>query len=80
MPAFGPALAPAISTLKRFTPTETGCVVVAVALGTLVIIPRTPARVARQQYEDMEAYGTCRTVVADVDRVRAVLDRNLRRL
>ncbi|MFD7082799.1 YcxB family protein [Streptomyces sp. NPDC002181] len=104
----------------------------AVALASMVIAPRALARVARQQYEDMEAYGTCRTVVgeggltttggelssgidwhafpryletddlfvlmtkgtriyfalpkrgaqdpADVDRVRAVLDRNLRRL
>ncbi|MET9961488.1 YcxB family protein [Streptomyces sp. NPDC006326] len=132
MLALGPALGLAISKLKGFSPLATDFVLVSVALASLVIIPRTLTRLGREQYEDMEAYGTCRTVVgedgltttggdlsssiewhafpwyfetdelfvlttrrtrmyfalpkrgaqdpADVDRVRAVLDRNLRRL
>ncbi|WP_406387204.1 YcxB family protein [Streptomyces sp. NBC_00211] len=137
-PVVGLGLAVAISQLKGFSPTESAFVIGAVTLSLFFILPRHLARLARQQYEDMEAYGTCRTAVtedgmttaggpvaegaplsstidwqafpwyvetddlfvlttsrtriyfalpkrgaqdpADVDRVRAVLDRHLRRL
>ncbi|MFD9368271.1 hypothetical protein ACFWA6_11275 [Streptomyces sp. NPDC060020] len=127
-----------LPTLKRFSPAWTAFVMACAVLTALVTLPRVLARVAREQYADMEEYGACRTVVledrltttgagvdggaelsgdiewrlfpwyfetdeffavktkntrgvfvlpkrgaqdpADVDRVRALLDRNLRRI
>ncbi|MFF2193566.1 YcxB family protein [Streptomyces sp. NPDC058157] len=131
-PVVGLGLGSLICWLRGFSPTATAFVLVSVTLSLCVITPRVGARKAREQYEDMEAYGTCRTTVAedgltttggelsstlewrvfpryfetdtlfvittkrtgiffalpkrgaqdpaDVDRVRAVLDRNLTRL
>ncbi|MFE1789626.1 YcxB family protein [Streptomyces sp. NPDC059525] len=131
-PFVGIGLGILLSWLRRFSENQTAFVLVAVTLAMCVIVPRVGARKAREQYQDMEEYGTCRTTVteegltttggelsstiewrvfpwyfetdtlfvvmtkrtgiffalpkrgaqdpADVDRVRAVLDRNLKRL
>ncbi|GAA0294480.1 hypothetical protein GCM10010302_36440 [Streptomyces polychromogenes] len=131
-PVVGIGLGSLISWLRGFSANATAFVLVSVSLALCVIVPRHGARKAREQYEDMEAYGTCRTTVteegltttggelsstlewrvfpryfetdalfvimtkqtgiffalpkrgaqdpADVDRVREVLDRNLKRL
>ncbi|MEU8431791.1 YcxB family protein [Streptomyces sp. NPDC029216] len=131
-PLVGLGLGGSISWLRGFSPNQTLFVLVAVTLALCVMLPRVNARKAREQYEHMEAYGTCRTAVgedgltttggelsstvdwhgfpryfetdqlfvlttkrtgmffalpkrgaqdpADVDRVRAVLDRHLKRL
>ncbi|MEV7439639.1 YcxB family protein [Streptomyces sp. NPDC091204] len=136
--AFTLGLSWVLPTLKRFSPAVTAFVMACAVLTALVTLPRVLARIAREQYADMEDYGACRTVVhedrltttgagvdggpelsgdiewrlfpwyfetdeffavktkntrgvfvlpkrgaqdpADVDRVRALLDRNLRRI
>ncbi|MFF4365353.1 YcxB family protein [Streptomyces sp. NPDC001594] len=131
-PVVGVGLGSLISWLRGFSANATAFVLIAVSLSLCVIVPRVGARKAREQYEGMEDYGTCRTTVtedgltttggelsssiewrvfpryfetdtlfvlttkqtgiffalpkrgaqdpADVDRVREVLDRNLKRL
>lgn len=126
------ALSWTLPTLKGFSPTATAFVMACAVVAVLVTLPRVLARVAREQYADVEEYGACRTVVredwltttggelssaiewrvfpwyfetdeffaiktkntrgvfvlpkrgaqdpADVDRLRALLDRNLRRI
>lgn len=130
--AFSLVVSWGLPTLKGFSPAVTAFVMACAVVAVLVVLPRTLARTAREQYADVEGYGACRTVVredgltttggelsgdiewrlfpwyfetdeffalktrnsrgvfvlpkrgaqdpADVDRLRALFDRNLRRI